>query len=515
MAKNERLDLASAIEQYLSMKQKDNAKNIRKSVRRKKRKDLKWGDRIAAFFDLHFHKSRAIDLANLITSFKAFNSSNVLYTLPDGLKEDLEYIGANILGSEFSELNNSINSALIHSNDTVRRDFSVKNEALFKSLKKAKLESKNITYWQDGKAINTSLEAGLISLGNQKLTRLHDDERECMVAFDIDSVAPIDLPLSEEESYLTGIEEMVRKGEMQESDITRNIKSIRENLKMRKKLEFLSNKVWNVICVLKKESKNNDVDFSRANRLLQTIYDRCRRQIDRCDAYLVQFDFTSLQEKVEWIREKREQEAWVQNHLEALDNVEKVSSRNPEVVEQIKRSNMLTQAAKKDLRELAMADLLANGCAHQHNGDVVTISEHLVREKIDEMISVATQSPGQRAINYLKSMGIKVSDSAEPEALQAESYASIFSDDAYSFDVGKVREIKEIIDSQRSAKATAICRDYMRYRASVEGSASVTFSEYARAVYLQENMELAMVDKAVRDMDLALFAEERQEKKVI
>lgn len=515
MAKFERLDLPSAIEQYLSMRQKDNAKNIRKSIRRKKRKDLKWGDRIAAFFDLHFHKSRAIDLANLVTSFKAFNSRNVLYTIPDGLKDDLEYIGANILSSEFSELTTSINYALIHSNDTVRKDFAARNEALFKALKKSKLDSRKITYWQDGKVMTSSLESGLISLGNQKLEKLRDDERERMVAFDIDSVDPVELPLSEEESYLAGIEEMVRKGEMQESDITRNIKSIRENLKMRKKLEFLSNRVWNAICVLKKEGQSNEIDFSRANKLLQTIYNRCRRQIDRCDSYLVQFDFTSLQEKVEWIREKREQEAWVRDHLEALDNVENVTTRNPEVVAQIKSSNVLTQAAKKDLRELAIADLLANGCAHQHNGDTITVSEHLVREKIDEMISVASQSPRQRAISYLKGMGIKVSDSAQSEEFQDGNYDEIFSDEAYSFDVEKVRQIKGIIDAQRSRKATAICREYLKYKSSLSDGSLVTFAEYAKIVYLQENMELSMVDKNVRDMDVVLFAEETQERKVI
>ena len=60
-----------------------------------------------------------------------------------------------------------------------------------------------------------------------------------------------------------------------------------------------------------------------------------------------------------------------------------------------------------------------------------------------------------------------------------------------------------------------ICREYMKYRASVKGADTVTFSEYARTVYLQENMDLSMVDKNIRDMDLALVAEEQKAGKVI
>ena len=59
MLKYERLELPEAIEKYLSMRQNDNAKSIRRSVRRKKRKDLKIGERIATLFDLHYYKARA------------------------------------------------------------------------------------------------------------------------------------------------------------------------------------------------------------------------------------------------------------------------------------------------------------------------------------------------------------------------------------------------------------------------------------------------------------------------
>ena len=41
MLKYERLELPEAIEKYLSMRQNDNAKSIRRSVRRKKKKGFK------------------------------------------------------------------------------------------------------------------------------------------------------------------------------------------------------------------------------------------------------------------------------------------------------------------------------------------------------------------------------------------------------------------------------------------------------------------------------------------
>jgi len=74
--------LPEAIEKYLSMRQNDNAKSIRRSVRRKKRKDLKIGERIAALFDLHYYKARAIDMAELIKSYKEFNSKDKSYHMP-------------------------------------------------------------------------------------------------------------------------------------------------------------------------------------------------------------------------------------------------------------------------------------------------------------------------------------------------------------------------------------------------------------------------------------------------
>lgn len=519
MLKYERLGLADTIEKFLSIKQKENAKNIRKAVKRKKRKDLSIGDKIRAIFHLHFCKSRAIDIADLTKSFKDVNTLDSLYTIPQELKQDIEYVGANITSTDFNELSTAINYALIQSHDTVRKEFQRKNDKLFKALKKSKLETKYITYWENGKAINASLEAGLVHLSNCKLTAINQAEQSGIVRFA--SIIPEELPLSEEESYLAGIEDMVRKGELAESDITKNIVEIRENFRKRIKLENLSTRIWKVICTLQREEKLNDVDFSRANKILQDVYDRCRRQIASCDAYLSKFDFATLQEKVIWIREKREQEEWTRNHLEALNQVSQITPRSPQVIQQIKKSNNVTMAAKHDLRHLAIQELQLNGelvPTHQHIGGVVLPSvvseeeqENKIRAKIEEMVSIASQTPEQRATSYMKSMGIAVKDTPVGETPEGQlaDFSSSFGDDSYTFDIARIKQIKELIDSQRREKATSICKEYIRYRAALKDKKNaVTFSEYARTLYLQENMDLSMVDEKVRDNEIVEVAEE-------
>lgn len=519
MLKYERLGLADTIEKFLSIKQKENAKSIRKAVKRKKRKDLSIGDRIHAIFHLHFCKSRAIDIADLVTSFKEVNTFDSLYIIPQELKQDIEYVGANITSADFNELSTAINYALIQSQDATRRDFQRKKDKLFKSLKKSKLETKYITYWEDGKAINASLEAGILHLSNQKLTDINQAEHTGIVRFD--SIAVEELPLSEEESYLVDIEDMVRKGELAESDITKNIAEIREYFRKRIRLEDLSSRIWKVICTLQKEGKTNGVDFSRANKILQEIYNKCRKQIDSCDAYLSKFDFATLQEKVIWVREKREQEEWTRNHLEALNQVSQITPRSPQVIQQIKKSNKVTMEAKHDLRHLAIQELQQSGelePIHQHVGGIVLPSvvseeeqESMIRSKIEEMISIASQTPEQRAVSYMKSMGIAVKDTPVEETStgQLADFSSSFGDDSYTFDIARIRQIKELIDSQRREKATSICKEYIRYRAALKDKKSaVTFSEYARTLYLQENMDLSMVDESVRDNEIMEVSEE-------
>lgn len=530
MVKYERLELANAIEKFLSIKQKENAKSIRKAVRRKKRKDLSLGERIASIFDLHFHKSKAIDIADLVKSFKEFNTANNLYVFPDELKTDMEYIGSRIMSSDFNELTASINYALVQANDAVRKDLDRKNEKLLKSLKKSKLEAKNIVYFEEGRPINASLEAGLIHLGNQKLMKLNSAEQSRIVHFNTSWAEGEEVPLSEAEQYLVETEDMLRRGEIQESDITKNIKEIREALRRRTKLDDLSVKIWKIMNTLQREGRDNGIDFSKAYKILKTIYERCRRQITSCDDYLSKFDFATLQEKITWVREKREQEAWVQSHLEAVNQVEEITPRNPQVVEQIKQSNKITMEAKKALRHIAFHELQLSGhfshSSHLYVGDakegVLIYSpiedeeqEKLIRQKIDEMITISTQTPEERAISYLNSKSAGKMTLEDLASSELSEYSASFGDDSYSFDVAGVREIKSVIDAQRMKKATAICREYMKYRAAVKGTDTVTFSEYARTVYLQENMDLSMVDKNIRDMDLALVAEEQKARKVI
>lgn len=521
MLKYERLGLENTIDKFLSIKQKENAKNIRKAVRRKKRKDLKLGERISAIFDLHFRKSFAIDLADLIKSFKTFNTTATIYTLPDDLKRDLECIGAHTTSSTFTELSTAINSALSKSHDSSRIALAHQNNKLLRALKKSKLESKYITYWEDGKAINSSLEAGIIHLGNKKLSALSLAERRGLVLFDTTEAEMIEPPLSDEESCLTELEDMVRKGEIAESEITKNVSEIRIIFRKRRVLDALNSKIWKTICTLQKEKSNGAIDFSEANKILQTIYDRNRREMARCDTYLGKFDFASLVEKVAWVNNKREQEAWTRAHLEALDKVGEVTPRSQQVIEQIKKSNRITMEAKKDLRHLAIQELQSSGELgemHQHVGHIIVpgavdedAHETMIRKKIDEMIAIATQTPEERAVSYLRDMGINTTKSEVSEIPQesAESYREIFKDESYSFDIERIRKIKELIDSQRSAKANSICREYIRYRASLgDKRSALTFSEYARALYLQENMDISMVDEKIMSADIALVAEE-------
>lgn len=521
MLKYDRLGLESTIDKFLSIKQKENAKNIRKAIRRKKRKDLKLGEKIAAIFDLHFRKSYAIDLADLIKTYKDFNTSTELYTIPSDLKRDLEFVSAHITNSNLQELSAAINSAITQSYDTVRTNLAHKNNKVLRALKKSKLESKYITYWEDGKAINSSLEAGLIHLGNKKLTSFTLAEQSGRIRLDMNGSKVIESPMSEEESYLTDIEEMVRKGEMPESDITKNVSEIRIILRKRQVLDALNSKLWKIICTFRKEKENSGIDFSEANKILQTLYDRNRRELARCDTYLSKFDFVSLQEKVTWVRDKREQEAWVREHLEALNNVSLITPRSPEVVAQIKKSNLITMEAKKDLRHLAIHDLELNGeleHTHHHMGNVIIpgsvdeeTQETMIRKKIDEMISIATQTPEERAVSYLQDMGIATSKKTpemDPQEAPTE-YREIFRDESYTFDIERIRQIKALIDSQRKQKATSICKEYIRYRAALKGkSVALTFSEYARALYLQENLDLSMVDEKVRDFDVLEDPEE-------
>ena len=76
------------------------------------------------------------------------------------------------------------------------------------------------------------------------------------------------------------------------------------------------------------------------------------------------------------------------------------------------------------------------------------------------------------------------------------------------------RSIKDLIDSQRQEKATTICREYIKYRAKLKDKKkAVSFSEYARILYLQENMDLSMVSAEVRNMDSDISMEEPQNKK--
>lgn len=255
MVKYEKLGLEDAIDNFLSIKQKENARNIRKAVRRKKRKDLTLGERISAFFDLHFHKSSAIDIAELISSYKTFNTPMELYTLPPELKQELEYVGSYTTDSVFYELSAAINSALMRSQDELRVSLAHKNNELLKSLKKAKLESKYVTYWEDGKPVNASLLSSIVHLGNKKLYALHFSEQSSAVTFNTKNANEIDVPLSEVETYLTDIEDMLRKGEIQESDITKNIQQIRIIFRKRAVLEELNNKIWKIVCSLRTEKK--------------------------------------------------------------------------------------------------------------------------------------------------------------------------------------------------------------------------------------------------------------------
>lgn len=520
MLKYDRLELPEAIDKYLEVKQSQNAKFIRKAVRKKKRKDLKIGEKLSALFDLHYYKSRAIELAELIKSYKDFNVPNKVYQMPLDLRKELEYVGSNMSSAEVNQLLTQVNQSISQFYMTSRMDVVSKNGKLRRILKKARQEGRYMTYWENGKPVNDTLLAGIDKLYQGKITSLDSTKKSSFVKINANGIEKEEAPLTEEEIYLQDVEEMLRKGELQENDITRNIDKIRETFRERSELEQLNIKIWNVICGLKKESKESGIDFSKAIRILQTVYGRNRKVMDGYDNYLVKFDFASLEEKITWVKGKRKQEAWVRQKLEALDQVSQITPRNPNVSEMIKENIRVTMSAKKDLRNLAIHSLRVNGRLeedHFHLGNLVISNpvdkeaeEILIRKKIDEMISVASKSPEERAVDYLKEMKM-VSETATVADLseqQIEDYKFAFRDDSYDFDIERIRQIKNIIDSQRREKATTICREYIKYRAKLKDkSTAVTFSEYARTLYLQENMDLSMVEEDVISMDSSMLEE--------
>ncbi len=526
MLKYERLELPEAIDKYLSMRQNDNAKSIRRSVRRKKRKDLTIGERIAALFDLHYYKARAIDMAELIRSYREFNSPDRVYHMPLDLKKEIEYVVANMSISESNQVQEGFNQAISRFYMSSKMDVISRVGKLRRVLKKTKQEGTYMTYWKNGKPINTTLSAGIEQLYDGKITTLESTRSSSFVKMNIHGIPKEETPVTEAETYLENIEEMLRKGEIRESDITRNVEQIRTTFKERRELEQLNSKIWSVICGLKKEAESAGIDFSKTIRILQTIYGRNRKRMDSYDNYLAQFDFVSLGEKIEWVKDKRKQEALTRERLEAIDQVSQITPRDPEVTAKIKKNIHTTMSAKNELWEMAVNSLRVNGELEQdhfHVGNLVFYTPEdsenqkiLIHEKISEMISIASKTPEERAIDYLKGMGMvpetsTVSDLSEK---QLESYQHAFRDDAYDFDIERIRQIKALIDSQRQEKATTIFKEYIKYRAKLKDKTkAVSFSEYARVVYLQENMDLSMVSDEEISMDSSMVFEQPQSKK--
>ncbi len=465
-------------------------------------------------------------MAELIKSYKEFNSKDKSYHMPLELKKEMEYIGANMSISESNQVQEGINQSISQFYMSSKMDVVSRAGKLRRVLKKTKQEGSYMTYWEKGKPINTTLSAGIEQLYDEKIASLEATRSSSFVKMNMRDMPREASHATEEESYLENIEDMLRKGEIRESDITKNIDKIRETFRERRELEHLNSKIWSVICGLKKEAASTGIDFSKPIRILQTIYGRNRKTMDSYDNYLGQFDFAALGEKIEWVKNKRKQETLVRERLEALDQVSEITPRDPEVSDKIKRNIHTTMNAKKELRELAIHSLKINGNLtqdHFHVGNLVVYNpvdsenqELLIREKIDEMISIASKAPEERAIDYLKSMGMitETSTVADLSAKQLVDYQHAFRDDAYDFDIERIRQIKDLIDSQRQEKATTICREYIKYRAKLKDKKkAVSFSEYARILYLQENMDLSMVSAEVRNMDSDISMEEPQNKK--
>ena len=104
-------------------------------------------------------------------------------------------------------------------------------------------------------------------------------------------------------------------------------------------------------------------------------------------------------------------------------------------------------------------------------------------------------SPEQRGLADFKSKGIVEQDTILKD-LRPQQLADFRV--AYH-DTEQDREIKEIqrqIASQTQRNTNTIYKQYIRYLATVEDkSAAIKFSEYARVLYGQEEVDLSMIEE--------------------
>ena len=185
-------------------------------------------------------------------------------------------------------------------------------------------------------------------------------------------------------------------------------------------------------------------------------------------------------------------EAMIHKKMQEIVAREKSDEEKESARQEVQRGNNIISSVIDDLRRYAVQDL-------ELNPDFKRMTEKeqetAIRKKMSELANYSKLSPEQRGLADFKSKGIVEQDTILKD-LRPQQLADFRV--AYH-DTEQDREIKEIqrqIASQTQRNTNTIYKQYIRYLATVEDkSAAIKFSEYARVLYGQEEVDLSMIEE--------------------
>ncbi len=185
-------------------------------------------------------------------------------------------------------------------------------------------------------------------------------------------------------------------------------------------------------------------------------------------------------------------EAMIHKKMQEIVAREKSDEEKESARQEVQRGNNIISSVIDDLRRYAVQDL-------ELNPDFKRMTEKeqetAIRKKMSELANYSKLSPEQRGLADFKSKGIVEQDTILKD-LRPQQLADFRV--AYH-DTEQDREIKEIqrqIASQTQRNTNTIYKQYIRYLATVEDkSAVIKFSEYARVLYGQEEVDLSMIEE--------------------
>ena len=500
--------LDEKIEESLSKNQERTEKK-REQIRNPKKKPS-FFEKLSNDSELKHLQEKTRELTELTQKMYQLRSMEASgYDLPQEIRDYLNEIAGFLPEQDQKVLGNLTREAIRNSAKSKKEKVDELNKQMSKLLKSTGLEnSKMFVKDRYGNSQSAMHNVGyVLDTASSKMKQSFNGE---YVMITPQELASSYLTL-EEEVLIKNLDELKNfeefKNDPKTKDVAKNFHEIERELNARAKAEHMNTILINAKNALSSET---EVNFSELISYLNDLQQMNTRIIERATKYVEKFDFRYLEEK---IREKREQEEKEARHNAAYSNYARLAYELEELLDKDPDNLERREELEAQMRDIARMNDLSNGELQMAS---IEGKEKYRNELLEQK---ALREARMDEMNQEHEMKAESQRRLREEAIRLLESRGAFDDlnevrngDVYTDHQAVEALIERTMEELRTApkytqeqkeKATNIYREYIRYRANLQDKTNyMTFSEYTRNLYQEEDLTEEMVDEEVRGRSL-------------